>query len=92
MAISCQPTTLLPGLPADTLVGVEAAVWTETLRTLDDLTTMLLPRLAAVAEVAWSAPERRDWEDFRARLATHGARWDAAGLRWYASPQVDWQG
>ena len=86
-----EPTTLLPGLPADALVGVEAAVWTETLRTLDDLTTMLLPRLAAVAEVAWSAPDHRDWEGFRTRLARHGALWDAAGLAWYASPQVDWQ-
>ena len=87
-----EPATLLPGLPAEALIGVEAAVWTETLRTLDELTTMLLPRLAAVAEVAWSAPGRRDWQDFRTRLAPHAARWDAVGLRWYASPQVDWQG
>ncbi|WP_263731826.1 beta-N-acetylhexosaminidase [Cellulomonas sp. SG140] len=86
-----EPATLLPGLPAEALLGVEAAVWTETLRTLDDLTTMLLPRLAAVAEVAWSAADRRDWEDFRTRVAALGARWDAAGLSWYPSPQVDWQ-
>lgn len=86
-----EPATLLPGLPAEALLGVEAALWTETLRTLADLTTMLLPRLAAVAEVAWSAADRRDWEDFRTRVAALGARWDAAGLSWYPSPQVDWQ-
>ena len=89
-AYDWEPTTLVPGLPAESVAGVEAAVWTETIRTLDDLTTMLLPRLAAVAEVAWTAPGLRDWEDFRERLAPHGPFWDRLGLRWTASPQVAW--
>ncbi|MNC73496.1 Beta-N-acetylhexosaminidase [compost metagenome] len=89
-AYDWEPTTLVPGLPADAVIGVEAAVWTETLRDLDDLTTMLLPRLAAVAEVAWTRPEQRDWEDFRTRVAAHGPYWDAQGLAWYPSPQVEW--
>ena len=89
-AYEWEPTTLVPGLPAGSVVGVEAAVWTETLRSLDDLMTMLLPRLAAVAEVAWTRPEQRDWDDFRARVAAHGPVWDSRGLSWYPSPQVDW--
>lgn len=89
-AYDWEPTTLVPGLPADAVIGVEAAVWTETLRDLDDLTTMLLPRLAAIAEVAWTRPEQRDWEDFRTRVAAHGPYWDAQGLAWYPSPQVEW--
>lgn len=89
-AYEWEPTTLVPGLPAGSVIGVEAAVWTETLRSLDDLMTMLLPRLAAVAEVAWTPPEQRDWDDFAARVAGHGPYWDAEGLAWYPSPQVDW--
>jgi len=89
-AYEWEPSTFLDGVPADAIEGIEAAVWTETIRSLDDLTTMLLPRLAALAEVAWSAPEHRDWTDFRARVAQHGAVWDRAGFAWYASPQVDW--
>ncbi|MEN1974156.1 family 20 glycosylhydrolase [Cellulomonas sp. P4] len=89
-AYDWEPTALVPGLPEGSVIGVEATVWTETLRSLDDLMTMLLPRLAAVAEVAWTRPEQRDWEDFRARVAAHGPRWDAQGLAWYPSPQVDW--
>ena len=89
-AYEWEPTTLVEGLPAESVVGVEAAVWTETIRDLDGLTTMLLPRLAAVAEVAWTAPERRDWEDFRTRVAEHGPFWDRLGVRWYASGQVAW--
>lgn len=89
-AYEWEPTTLVPGLPAESVIGVEAAVWTETLHTLDDLISMLLPRLAAVAEVAWTPADRRDWADFAARIAAHGPYWDAHGLSWYPSPQVEW--
>ncbi len=89
-AYDWEPATLVDGLPPEAVAGVEAAVWTETLRTLDDLTTMLLPRLAAVAEVAWSAPERRDFDDFTARLTTHGRHWDRLGLVWHRTPQGRW--
>ena len=54
------------------------------------VTSMLLPRLAAIAEVAWTDPEQRDWEDFRGRVAGQGPFWDRLGLSWYRSPQVDW--
>lgn len=89
-AYEWEPTTLVPGLPEGSVIGVEAAVWTETLRSLDDLMTMLLPRLAAVAEVAWTPAAQRDWDDFATRVAGHGPYWDADGLAWYPSPQVDW--
>ncbi|VTR78690.1 family 20 glycosylhydrolase [Cellulomonas hominis] len=89
-AYEWEPTALVPGLPEGSVIGVEATVWTETLRSLDDLMTMLLPRLAAVAEVAWTPAELRDWDDFAARVAPHGPYWDAQGLSWYPSPQVDW--
>lgn len=84
-----DPERAVPGLDPAAVVGVEAAIWTETLRTRDDVTSMLLPRLAAVAEVAWSAAG--DWEAFRERVASHAAAWDRAGLAWHASPQVDWR-
>ncbi len=86
-----EPTTLIDGLPAEAVVGVEAAIFTETVRDLDGLLSLLLPRLAAVAEVAWTAPEQRDWDDFRARVAQHARFWDRLGLPWTASPQVDWE-
>jgi len=89
-AYDWEPADLIPGLPADAIIGVEAALWTETITTTDELFSLLLPRLAAVAEVAWSAAGRRDWDDFRSRVAGQGGRWDDAGLAWYRSPQVDW--
>ena len=73
--------------PGDVL-GVEAALWTETVEDLRAIEYMLLPRLPAVAEVAWSAA--RGWDGFAARLAAHGARWAADGVSFHRSPQVAW--
>lgn len=88
-AYDWDPGTVLSALDPSQVVGVEAAVWTETLGTLADVTFMLLPRLAAVAEVAWSASA--DWDGFRDRVASQAAAWDRAGLVWYPSPQVAWR-
>jgi hexosaminidase len=85
-----DPATLVDGVGEDAILGVEATVWTETLRTLHDVETMLFPRLCAVAEVAWTPQERRDWEDFRSRVAAQAPRWEAAGVGYHRSPQVDW--
>jgi hexosaminidase len=51
---------------------------------------LTFPRLPAVAEVAWSPREGRDWESFRARLAAFGPRWEAAGISFHRSPEIDW--
>jgi len=89
-AYDWEPLALLPALLPGSVTGVEAAVWTETVRTEEDLFRVLLPRLAAVAEVAWSVPLRRRWPDFAERVAHLAHQWDAAGLPWYRSPQVAW--
>jgi len=91
-AYDWEPAALVDGLPPEAVAGVEAGLWTETLRTLDDLTTMLLPRLAAVAEVAWSDPGRRDFDDLVERLRVHGRHWDRMGLAWHRTPQGRWDG
>jgi hexosaminidase len=89
-AYAWDPDAVVPGLPPESVIGVEAAVWGETLRSPDDLFVMLLPRLAAVAEVAWTAPDLRDWPGFRRRVAGLADGWDRDGFLWYPSPQVDW--
>ena len=71
-----------------TSLGVEAALWSETTETCDDVDSMVFPRLAAVAEVGWSA--RHDWEDFRERLAAHGALLAALGVNFHRSKQIAW--
>jgi hexosaminidase len=89
-AYDWDPAEVIEGLPADQIEGVEAAVWTETLSTQEELFLMLLPRLSAVAEVAWTAPERKDWEGYRARVVAESATWRREGLPFHETPQVDW--
>ena len=52
---------------AQLMFGVQANLFTEYVPTEDHLEYMLYPRMLALAEVAWSTPERRDYECFRLR-------------------------
>ncbi|WP_150252202.1 family 20 glycosylhydrolase [Nocardiopsis deserti] len=68
--------SLAPGVA---VAGVEAAVWGETLTGFDDLAFLLLPRLAGVAEKAWSHVPV-PWEEHAARLEGYGRFWSALGF------------
>jgi len=61
------------------ILGVQANVWTEYISTTEGVEYMLLPRLCALSEIAWSPKEIRDWEDFRARLNTQVKRYETMG-------------
>ncbi len=63
------------------VLGVEAAVWTEFIRSEKYLQFMLYPRLQAFAERAWSAQAGRDAADFERRLKPHLDRMAAKGVR-----------
>ncbi len=89
-AYNWDPARFVEGVSEKDVTGVEAALWSETLRSGDDVAYMTFPRLAAVAEIGWSKAEGRSWLDFRDRLRNHGPRLDAMGVRFYRSPQVPW--
>ena len=83
-----------PGRAAQ-VAGVEAAIWAETITGFDDLSFLLLPRLAGVAHKAWSAPDLASgalagWAAHRDRLARHGRLWAQDGLTWFRASTVDW--
>ena len=46
------------------ILGVQANMWTEYVASTDHLEYMVLPRLAALAEVQWCNADRKDWERF----------------------------
>lgn len=87
-AYGWDPATRVAGVPASAVIGVEAPLWSETLRSLADIEYMAFPRLPAIAELGWSATY--SWDSFRARLGTYGPRWDRQGVNFYRSPQIDW--
>lgn len=55
------------------ILGAQANLWTEYIATEDYLEYMLLPRMLALAEVNWTLPENKSWEDFQQRLNHHYA-------------------
>jgi hexosaminidase len=90
-AYDWDPAAILEGVTEESVLGVEAELWTETVVTVDDIDYMLFPRLPACAEIGWTPRENRDWEDYSLRLANHGGRLAAMGIKFYRSPQVDWE-
>jgi len=61
------------------ILGLQADLWSEHIKTEQRLEWMALPRAAALAEVGWSrAP--RSWPDFLRRLAAMSARYRAFGI------------
>lgn len=64
------------------VLGVQANLWTEHVRTAADVAYMTWPRAAALAEVAWSSASRIDWESFEARLAAEFERYRTLGIRY----------
>jgi hexosaminidase len=89
-AYDWDPGTRVTGVPESAVLGVEAPLWSETLRKLDDIEFMAFPRLAAIAELAWSPSATHDWTSFRGRLGAYGPRWTIQGVNFYPSPQITW--
>lgn len=89
-AYDWDPATVLPGVPASAVVGVEAPLWTETLSTMEELEYMAFPRLLAIAEIGWSPQATHDWTGFAARLGAQAPLWAALGIDYYKSPEVSW--
>ncbi|MFD9433252.1 beta-N-acetylhexosaminidase [Streptomyces sp. NPDC060002] len=68
---------------AEHVLGTQANLWTEAMEDHARVDYQAFPRLAAFAEVAWSAlpaPEERDFADFERRMEAHYERLDALGV------------
>ncbi|WP_063774381.1 beta-N-acetylhexosaminidase [Streptacidiphilus rugosus] len=90
-AYDWNPDAVVPGVPADAVAGVEALLWTETLSSDSDLQIMELPRIPALAEVAWTPQVSRTWSDFRVRLAAQAPLWAAQGWTYTLASGVPWK-
>jgi hexosaminidase len=89
-AYDWEPGSYLPLLEEQDILGIEAPLWSETLKTMQDVEYLTFPRLLALAELAWS-PKGQDWADFRQRLGVHGKHMEAKGINFYRSPEIDWE-
>lgn len=64
------------------ILGAQAQLWTEYIKTPEHLQYMAFPRACAIAEVVWTPKERRDFEGFMKRLPTHLERLEIMGMNY----------
>ena len=72
------------------VVGIEGALWTELMYANGPgyLDYQTYPRMCALAEVAWTQQELRNWEDFKRRLdASHLGRLGGWGIGYRKAPE-----
>ncbi len=85
-----DPATLIPGVRKENIVGIEAPLWTETITNIDEIDYMVFPRLPGYAEIGWTAPSSRNWNEYKIRLGKQGERFKVMGINFYQSQLVPW--
>ncbi|MBN1479994.1 beta-N-acetylhexosaminidase [candidate division KSB1 bacterium] len=73
------PSELMPD-EQKYILGAQANIWTEYIKTPDHVEYMALPRMCALAEVVWTLKEQKNWQDFQQRLQTHLKRLDVLNV------------
>ena len=52
----------------ENVLGIQGQLWSETITNKSYFDTMINPRLATLAEIAWCSESQRTWENFRSAL------------------------
>lgn len=85
-----NPETFVEGLPKESILGVEAPLWSETIEDLKGLEYLAFPRALGYAELGWSTSEQTNWEDYRQRLAGQLPYFEAMEINYYPTKSVNW--
>lgn len=75
----------LVGEERDYILGVQGNIWCEYIHSPDKADYMTYPRAAAVAEIGWSSPENKNWDDFTRRMEMQYARYAQKGINYATS-------
>jgi hexosaminidase len=78
-----EPTRLEEGLGRENIVGIEAPLWTETIKTLSEIEYMVLPRILGIAEIGWTPANLRNWDTYKIRLNEFQQRFKVQGFNAY---------
>jgi hexosaminidase len=64
------------------ILGAQANVWTEYMKTPAKVEYMAFPRMSAMSEVVWSSTENKNLENFKMRLLNHLRRLDYLNINY----------
>ncbi|WP_413818266.1 family 20 glycosylhydrolase [Tenacibaculum sp. IB213877] len=79
------------GIPLKNILGLEAPLWSETITNSAELEYLAFPRVIGFAELGWTIPENRDWENYKIRLANQNPYLKRMNVNYYPSPLIDWK-
>ncbi len=85
-----DPSTIVPGIGRENVIGLEAPLWGETITNMDDIEYLTFPRLPGYAEIGWTPLSLRNWDDYKVRLAAHRESFEAKEIDYYPSERVPW--
>jgi hexosaminidase len=71
------------------ILGGQANVWTEYMKTPEEVEYMVFPRMLAMAEALWSTHENKNYADFRRRLESHLSRLEKQKVKYRRPDPVD---
>lgn len=78
-----DPLTVYNNLDEDSIIGIEAPLWSETLWDINDVEFMAFPRILSYSELAWSYPENIGWSNYSGRLKEQYLRLDELDVNYY---------
>ncbi|MFM6993920.1 MAG: beta-N-acetylhexosaminidase [Sediminibacterium sp.] len=73
------------GVEEKYILGNQGNLWSEQLQNIRNLEYMAWPRLMAIAEVAWSPKQSKDWERFSKKVESHFAILDTLKIKYAKS-------
>jgi hexosaminidase len=79
------------GASEDVLAGVSGVFRGSSARSFDEIAFLLLPRLAGIADKAWSTPREHAWNEHRRSLVVHRQLWTQDRLAFFQTSTVDWE-
>lgn len=68
------------------ILGAQANLWTEYISTTEHVEFMLLPRMAALAELVWTPKDKRNYQNFQDRMVEHYHRLTAMKINFRLPP------
>ncbi len=86
------PENHIDGVPMESILGIEAPLWSETISNIEELEYLAFPRLLGYAELGWSIAENRNWENYKVRLANQAPYLDSLKVKYYRPASIDFEG
>ena len=84
-----DPTKEVPDADKQHLIkGVQGNIWCEWIPSRERMHYMAAPRMLAIAELGWSATDRKDWTDFQTRMADQFGRLNVMDIQ-YRIPDLE---